>query len=107
MPIPKGSRRGTKKLNLPFENKLMGQAADVRERMVQDVEDFVYNMLVKVLNARGTARLALEAILEAGSYDLGPKASRIEDPAEWTEATIREKAANIDSDKGPAGDFED
>jgi fructose-bisphosphate aldolase class II len=31
----------------------------------------------------------------------------MEDPAEWTEAKIREKAANIDSDKGPAGDFED
>ena len=104
----KGLKKGDyKKLNLPFENKLTGLPANVRERMVQDVEDFIYNMLVKVLNARGTARLALEAILEAGSYDLGPKASRMEDPAEWTEAKIREKAANIDSDKGPAGDFED
>ncbi len=104
----KGLKKGDyKKLNLQFENKLMGLPADVKGRMVQDVEDFVYNMLVKVLNARGTARLALEAILEAGSYDLGPKASRIENPAEWTEAKIREKAANIDSNKGPAGDFDD
>jgi fructose/tagatose bisphosphate aldolase len=104
----KGLKKGDyKKLNLPFENKLMGLPADVKERMVQGVEDFVYNMMVKVLNARGTARLALEAILEAGSYDLGPKGSRIEDPAEWTEAKIREKAALINTDKGPTGDFED
>jgi len=96
-----------KKLNLPFENKLMGLPPEVRERMVQDVEDFVYNMLTKVLNSKNTARLALEAILDAGSYDLGPKASRIEDPGEWTEAKIREKAAAIDSDKGPKGDFDD
>ncbi len=104
----KGLKKGDyKKLNLPFENKLMGQSADVRERMVQGVEDFVFNMLTKVLNARGTARLALEAIAEAGSYDLGPKSSRIEDPAEWTKEKIREKASRINADKGPAGDFDD
>ena len=40
-----------KKLNLPFENKLLGQPAAVRERMVQRVEDFVYGMLTQVLNA--------------------------------------------------------
>jgi len=104
----KGLKKGDyKKLNLPFENKLMGLPADVRERMVQDVEDFTYHMMTKVLNAKGTARLAVEAILEAGSYDVGPKATRIEDPAEWTEAKIREKAKGINADKGPAGDFED
>ena len=75
--------------------------------MITRVEDFVYNMLVNVLNTKKTAPLALEAILDAGSYDLGPKGSRIEDPAEWTEAKIREKAAHIDSDKGPKGSFED
>jgi hypothetical protein len=104
----KGLKKGDyKKLNLPFENKLMGLPAEVRERMVQDVEDFTYHMMAKVLNAKGTARLAVEAILEAGSYDVGPKATRIEDPAEWTEAKIREKAKAISSDKGPAGDFDD
>jgi fructose-bisphosphate aldolase class II len=104
----KGLKKGDyKKLNLPFENKLMGLPPEVRERMVQDVEDFTYHMMAKVLNARGTARLAVEAILEAGSYDVGPKATRIEDPAEWTEAKIREKAKAISSDKGPAGDFDD
>jgi fructose-bisphosphate aldolase class II len=104
----KGLKKGDyKNLNLPFENKMSTLPADVRERIVKGVEDFVYNMLVNVLNAKNTAPLALEAILDAGSYDLGPKASRIEDPAEWTEAKIREKAALIDSDKGPAGNFED
>jgi fructose-bisphosphate aldolase class II len=104
----KGLKKGDyKKLNLPFENKLMGLPAEVRERMVQDVEDFTYHMMAKVLNAKGTARLAVEAILEAGSYDVGPKATRIEDPTEWTEAKIREKAKAINSDKGPAGDFDD
>ncbi len=104
----KGLKKGNyKKLNLPFENRLLGQPADVRERMARGVEDFVYDLLVNVFNARDTAPLALNAIIGAGSYDLGPKIGRIEDPAEWSEAGIREKAAKIGSGKGPEGDFED
>jgi len=96
-----------KKLNLPFENKLMGQPQAVRERMVKRVEDFVYNMLMNVFNAADTADIALGMILENGNHDPGSKARRIEDPEEWTEAGIDEKAALIDSDKGPEGDFDD
>jgi hypothetical protein len=96
-----------KKLNLPFENTLLGQSRAVRERMVKRVEDFVYRLLTEVFNAGDTAPLAIEAILEAGSHDLGPKAARTEDPAEWTEEKIRAAAAKIDADKGPEGDFDD
>jgi hypothetical protein len=96
-----------KKLNLPFENTLLGQSREVRERMVKRVEDFVYELLTEVFNAKDTAPLAIEAILEAGSHDLGPKAARMEDPAEWTEEKIRAAAAKINSDKGPEGDFDD
>ncbi|MEE8432566.1 MAG: class II fructose-bisphosphate aldolase [Candidatus Desulfatibia sp.] len=96
-----------KKLNLPFENKLLGQAQPIRERMVKRVEDFVYNMLVNVLNAQDTALLTIEAILAAGTYDPGPKATRIEDPAEWTSEKIIRRAETIVSDKGPEGDFDD
>ena len=96
-----------KKLNLPFDNKLLGQSAEVRERMIRRVENFVYNMLVNVLNTEDTAPLAVEAILNAGSYDPGPKAARIEDPGDWTPDKIVERAALIESDKGPEGDFED
>ena len=96
-----------KKLNLPFENKLLGQSAEIRERMAGRVEDFVYNMLVKVLNTEDTAPLAVAAILRAESYDPGPKAERIEDPSEWTPEKIIKRAATIESDKGPQGDFDD
>ncbi len=96
-----------KKLNILFDNKIHGQTSDVRARMAKGVEDFVYNLLANVFNARGTAPLAIDAIIKAGSHDLGPKCDRIEDPAEWTEARIHEKASAIDSDKGPEGDFED
>ncbi len=96
-----------KKLNLPFENKLLGQSQTIRDRMVNRVETFVYNMLVNVFNARDTASLAIEAIIQANSYDPGPKVGRIENPDEWTEAKIVERAALIDSDKGEAGDFDD
>ncbi|MDZ7642614.1 MAG: class II fructose-bisphosphate aldolase [Desulfurivibrio sp.] len=96
-----------KNLNLPFENRLLGQPQPVRERMVKGVEDFVYKMLTEVFNAQGTAPLALETILDKGSYDLGPKTERLEDPADWTGERIAAKAANLDSDKGPAGDFDD
>ncbi len=96
-----------KKLNLPFENKIMGQPKEIRERMAKDVEEFVYDLLVNVFNAADTAPLATEIILEAGSYDLGPKAERIEDPAEWTPEKIREKAKTLNTNKGPSGDFDD
>ncbi|RUM39504.1 MAG: ketose-bisphosphate aldolase, partial [Desulfobulbus sp.] len=61
-----------KKLNIVFENRIMGQPAAIRERMVRRVEDFVYTMLVEVFNAGDTASFGVQAILDAGSYDLGP-----------------------------------
>ena len=104
----KGLKKGDyKKLNLPFENKLMGQAADVRARMEKDVEDFVYNMIANVLNSGDTAPLAIDILLKAGSCDPGPKAKRIEDPAAWTEARIVERAKTLNKDKGEAGNFDD
>ncbi len=104
----KGIKGGdVKKLNLPFENKLLGLPKTVRDRMAKRVEGFVYNMLVNVLNAQGTAPLVIQAILEAGTYSPGPKAKRIEDPKEWTKEKIVARAAAITSDKGPEGDFED
>ena len=96
-----------KKLNLPFENKIMSQPEEIRERSQKAVEDFVYDLLANVFNASDTAPLAVEAILEAGSYDLGAKGEKIEDPAQWTEEKIKGMAASIDSDKGPSGDFDD
>jgi len=96
-----------KKLNLPFENRLLGQPRDVRQRMAKGVEDFVYELLTNVFNAGGTASLAIKEILDADSYDLGAKTTRLEDPAEWTEAKIHERAAGLIADKGSAGDFDD
>jgi fructose-bisphosphate aldolase class II len=64
-------------------------------------------MMVNVLNAQDTAPLAIAEILKAGSHDPGPKAQRIEDPREWTAEKIVERAENITSDKGPAGNFDD
>ncbi len=104
----KGYKAGDyKKLNLPFESKLLSQPKLIRERMAKGVEEFVYNLLANVMNAQDSAPLAIEAILQAGSYDLGPKASRTEDPANWSEEKIRARAATLNTDKGPAGNFED
>ncbi len=96
-----------KKLNLPFENKLLGQPTEIRERMAKRVEDFVYHMLVDVLNAEDTADTAVEAILKANSYEPDIDRQRIEDPAEWTKEKIIERAKTLDTDKGPEGDFDD
>jgi len=96
-----------KKLNLPFENKLLGQAAEIKIRMVKRVETFVYNMLVNVFNAEDTASLAIAEILEKASHDAGPKGQRIEDPADWTPELITQRADSISIDKGPTGDFDD
>jgi fructose-bisphosphate aldolase class II len=96
-----------KSLNLPFENKILSQPKAIRDRMAKGVEDFVYHLLTEVFSADRTAQLAYEEILKAGSYDPGQKAPRMEDPAEWTEAKILEKAKSLTSDKGPKGNFDD
>ena len=96
-----------KKLNLPFENKLLGLPREVRERMAKGVADFVYELLVDVFNAGDTAPIALDAVLDKGSFDLGPKGTRLEDPQEWTEAKIRERGGRLMAAHGPEGDFDD
>jgi fructose-bisphosphate aldolase class II len=96
-----------KNLNLPFENKLLAQPKEIRDRIAKGVEDFAYKMMTEVFNAQDTAPLAIEAILKAGSYNLGPKVRRKEDPKEWTESKIIERASHLGSGKGPAGKFDD
>lgn len=96
-----------KSLNLAFENKIMGQPKKIRERMSKRVEDFVYNMIVTVFNGKDSAPIAVQNILDAGSYDPGTKAEMIEDPAQWTPEKISERAALITADKGAKGNFDD
>ncbi len=96
-----------KNLNLPFENKLLAQPKEIRARMAKAVEDFAYKMMAGVFNSQDTAPLAIEMILKAGSCDPGPKVGRVENPSEWTESQIAERAARIGGDKGPAGKFDD
>jgi fructose-bisphosphate aldolase class II len=98
---------GYKNLNLPFENKLLAQPKEIRERMVKEVEAFAYKMMTGVFNSQDTAPLAFEAVLKAGSYDPGPKCTRLENPAAWTEDKIKERASHLGSDKGHAGGFDD
>lgn len=96
-----------KKLNLPFENLLLAQESEVRERMSKGVEEFVYTLLTDVFNAGGTGSIAKELLLKANSHDLGSKGKQIEDPADWTKEKIIDRAKTLDVDKGPEGDFDD
>jgi fructose-bisphosphate aldolase class II len=97
-----------KKLNLPFETKLLSQPPQIRERMEKSVESFIYDLLANYFNASDTAPLAVEEILRAGSCDVGPKGSRIEDPTEWTTDKIIERAKKFHrEEKLPSGNFED
>jgi fructose-bisphosphate aldolase class II len=96
-----------KKLNLPFENKLLALPAGVRDRMAGEVEQFVYALLVDVFGAADTAPLVVENILRVNSHDPGPKVGRIEDPAGWTRDEILKRAAGLQSDKGRQGNFDD
>ncbi len=97
-----------KKLNLPFEKKLLAQPREVRERMEKGVEAFIYDLLKNYFNAADTAPLGMEAILEAGSYDVGVKGKRIEDPGEWTRDKILDRAKKLHKDEGGAkGNYDD
>ena len=105
----KGFKAGDyKKLNLPFENRLTGLPVEVPAQTINRFCSSVYNMIVNVLNSKDTAPLAIEAILKANSYDLGPKVSRLEDPKEWTKEQIVEKAKTIGGKGAASGkDFGD
>ena len=104
----KGWKKGDyKSLNLPFENKILAQPREIRERMARRVADFAYKMMTEVFNARDTAPLAIEAILKAGSFDVGAKGSRLEDPSKWSREQIVERAKKLGGNKGPAGNFDD
>jgi fructose-bisphosphate aldolase, class II len=96
-----------KKLNKPFENKLLAQAQNIRERMAKAVEDFIYGLLINVFNTNDTAQIVIENILSKKSYDPGLKAEKIESEKEWTREKILEKALRISSNKGPKGNFDD
>jgi len=104
----KGWKKGDyKNLNLPFENKLLAQPREVRERMAARVEAFAFTLITEVFNSKDTAPLAIAAILKAGCHDLGPKGKRLEDPAQWTPELLPLRAEGISKDKGPEGNFED
>lgn len=104
----KGWKKGDyKNLNLPFENKLLAQPKEVRERMSKRVEEFAYKLITEVFNSGDTAPLGIKAILEAGSYELPPKGRRIENPADWTREKLSLQAQGISKDKGPTGNFDD
>ncbi len=104
----KGWKKGDyKNLNLPFENKLLALPREIRQRMAKRVEEFAYKLITEVFNSQNTAPLAMAAILKAGSYDVGAKVGRIENPAEWTAAKIAERAKSLNNDKGPTGNFDD
>jgi len=104
----KGIKGGNyKKLNLPFENRLLGQPKEIKERMSKRVEEFIYKMLVNVLNAQDTAPIVISTILDSGTYYPGPKTKRFEDPVEWTLEKIVKKAKSIITDKGSKGGFDD
>ena len=96
-----------KKLNLPFENILTAQDAPVRERMVKNVENFVFTLLTDVFNATDTADLVKKQIFETQSHMAGFKAKKIEQKDEWTREQIIEKASHITMEKGPEGNFDD
>jgi fructose-bisphosphate aldolase class II len=96
-----------KKLNLPFGIEILAQEKVVRDRMVKRVEEFVYSILVNVFNAEGTGTIARDLLLEANSHDLGPKVECIEDLSNWSRDLIIQRAASLDVDKGPEGDFDD
>jgi hypothetical protein len=86
---------------------MLGLPREVRQRMVQAVEDFAYHMMVDVFNAQETAPMAIEAILKAASHTPGPKARRIQKASDWTPDKIKERAASLQPDKGPQGNFDD
>ncbi len=91
-----GLRGGNfKKLNLPFENRLFTQPKEIRERMAKGVEDFVFDLLVNVFNAKDTASIVADEIIAAGTYDPGPKADVLEDPDDWTREKIMEKGLKL------------
>ena len=92
----------------PVREQVPGPARRDPRADGQRVEDFAYKMMTEVLNAAGhrAARRRGDPRRRAPTTS-GPRSDGIEDPAEWTDAKIVEKAKSLDSDKGAAGNFDD
>lgn len=103
-----GLKKGDyKKLNGPFEIAIREQSRRITERIYRRVEAFVFYMITEVFNSADTAPMVMQEILEAGSYFPSPKASRIEQPEDWTPEKIAQRATTIHGDKGSDGNFDD
>ena len=96
-----------KNLNLPFEPKFNSFPDNIKERIIEDVEKFVYKLLAEVFNASDTAPIAIDMLLKANSYDLGAKAKCIANTADWTAVKIKEKAAKMNFSRGSIGNYDD
>lgn len=97
---------GFKKLNIVFQNSMSAEPFRIQKRMVEGVREFAREMM-KLFGMADTGSLILDQMGSIGSVYPERKVARIEDKKDWTPEKIKEKAALIDSDKGPDGKFED
>jgi len=88
-----------RKLNLPFESRLMSQSRKIKERMIKGVEDFAYNLIKNIFNSENTAPMVYEKIINTGSYTANSKAVRIEKQEDWTQEKIYSRASLLGTSK--------
>ena len=84
-----------RKINSAFENKLLSEPIEIRERMASAVEEFALNIMKNVFNSVNTADIFMDILFEKKSFDAGNKAEVIEDIKEWSFDKIKEKALSL------------
>ncbi len=84
-----------RKINSAFENKLLSEPIEIRERMASAVEEFALNIMKNVFNSVDTADIFMDILFEKKSFDAGNKAEVIEDIKEWSFDKIKEKALSL------------
>ncbi|MDD5456795.1 MAG: class II fructose-bisphosphate aldolase [Candidatus Margulisbacteria bacterium] len=72
-----------KKLNKPFETDMLAQSQEIKDRMVQDVRDFMIPLMTNVFNSAGTAKLVVDGILKNSSAEVKRDVKIIANPEEW------------------------
>lgn len=87
-----------KNLNKVFDEKIKALSPEIRERMVQGVESFVYYLLTEVFYAQGSAAYAYDIIKKNDPALLKAK-KRIEKEEDWTKEKIIARAAEMFGEK--------
>lgn len=72
-----------KQLNKVFEDKILAQPQEIKDRMVKRVKDFMVPMMIEVFNSQNSADLVRDEVIKNNSPLMKRNVKIIENPEDW------------------------